>query len=76
MRLMNYYYNDYRELYTRSINQLHHKIIEIIRKLIRRLKQVTLGLKVTNGSVELILRHLKVKLPFCPLSRKSRFMLQ
>ena len=65
MLLMNYYYDNYHELYTQNINQLHHLTIAIDRKLIMRLKLITIGLKITNEGVELILRHSYVKLPFC-----------
>ena len=65
MHLMHHYYNYSQELYTRNINQPRHLTIVIDRKLITRLKLITIGLKVTNECVELILRHLCVKLPFC-----------
>ena len=65
MHLMHHYYNYSQELYTRNINQPHHLTIVIDRKLITRLKLITISLKVTIEDVELILRHLCVKLPFC-----------
>ena len=65
MHLMHHYYNYSQELYTRNIIQLHHLTIVIDRKLITRLKLITISLKVTIEGVELILRHLCVKLPFC-----------
>ena len=65
MLLINYYYDNYHEFYTRNINQLHHLTIAINRKLITRLKLITIGLKVTNEGVKLILRHSYVKLLFC-----------
>ena len=55
IRLMNYYYDDYRKLYTQSIDQLHHLTIAIDRKLITGFKSVLLGFKVTNGNVKLII---------------------
>ena len=63
--LMNYYYDNYHEFYTRNINQLHHLTIAIDRNLIMRLKLITIGLKVTNEGIELILRYSYVKLSFC-----------
>ena len=65
IHLMHDYYNYSQELYTRNINQLHHLTIVIDRKLITRLKLITIGIKVTNEGIELILQHLCVKLPFC-----------
>ena len=65
MLLMNYNYDNYHELYTRNINQLHYLTIATDRKLITRLKLITIGLKVTNEGVELILRYSYVKLSFC-----------
>ena len=38
MRLMNHYYDDYHELNTRSINQLHHLTIALDRKLVMKLQ--------------------------------------
>ena len=49
------------------LTNITNSIGELICKSIMKLELIVLDLKVFNRSVRLILRHLCVKLPFCPL---------